>query len=244
MNLRRHQASAFAVALLAIALTNQMAFADSSSETTSKGRALLEKEGCLHCHFVGGSGGFVGPPFGGISKFRTEEDIVNTLTGKRPLPPEYPKGIFDPREFMRHVRLDKKTADAIAKYLITASADEEFEVGGHSTSNDDTPGGITFVPREPSKQSRLGFLGYKEGGCAACHEIGGIGGRRGPRLDGVGARLSKIQIENRVTSGAIVTFGGKEYRPTEYSMPPARLPQKQVEQISEFLLTLPQKQEK
>lgn len=244
MTLRRHQARALAIASLALALTHQIAFADSSSGTTSKGRALLEKEGCLHCHFVEGSGGVVGPPFGGISKFRTEEDIVNTLTGKRPLPPNYPKGVFDPREFMRHVRVDKKTAESIAKYLITVSADEDFGVNGHSGSKDDVPGGITFVPREPSKQSRLGFLGYKEGGCAACHEIGGIGGRRGPSLDGVGARLSKNQIENRVNSGAIVTFGGKEYRPTEYSMPPARLPKDQVEQITEFLLTLPQKKEK
>lgn len=243
MNFRRQQAYVIAIASLSMTLS-QMAFAG-SNETQTSGAALLEKEGCLHCHFIGGKGGFVGPPFEGISKFRSTGDIVDTLTGKRPLPPDYPTGIFDPREFMRHVRVDKKTAEAIAKYLIEFSTEESYSVNGHDkTKDEELPGGFKFVPHEPSKQSRLGFLDYKEGGCAACHEVAGIGGRRGPALDGVGARLSKAAIENRITTGALVMFDEKEYRPTEYSMPPARLPQADVERLTEFLLTLPPKPSK
>ncbi|MDZ4836948.1 MAG: cytochrome c [Candidatus Melainabacteria bacterium] len=240
MNLRRQKTGGIAIVVFAIALM-QSAFAGSSDQTTSKGAQLLEKEGCLHCHYVGGRGGFVGPPFEGISKYRSEEDIINTLTNKRPLPPRHPRGVFDAGEFMRHVRVDKKTAEEISKYLISFPAKGSFIVKGHGETADDLPGGFTFVPQEPSEQTRMGLRVYKEGGCAACHEIGGIGGRIGPQLDGIGARLSKTAIGNRITTGATVMFNEKEYRPTEYSMPPTELPKDQIRAITEFLLTLPAK---
>lgn len=231
-----------AVALLAMAVAHQTSLADSVDKKEKDGVALLEKEGCFHCHFIAGDGGFVGPPLAGIAKYRTADEIVNTLTGKRPLPPADPKSVFDPGELMRHVKLDKKTAEAIANYLIANSSQDSFQVNGHRTdAKEDLPAGFTFVPRVPSDQSRKGFLAYKESGCAACHEIGGIGGRRGPALDGVGARLSKDAIAKRVTAGAIITFNEKEYKPTEYSMPPSQLPEEQVALITEFLLTLPEK---
>ncbi len=178
----------------------------------------------------------------GISRFRSEADIVKILTEKRSLPLYYPKGLVDPREFMRHVKLDKKTAHEIAKYLISTPVEESFEVRGHG--EDDIPreaqlGDFKFRPHEPSEASRKGFIKYKEAGCAACHIIGGMGGRRGPDLDGIGARLNKSSIESRIAGGAIVFFEEKEYKTSEYLMPPARLSEEQVAQITEFLLTLP-----
>ena len=241
----RALAPAFVIATLIASVAYQFAIAAPSSNT-SNGAQLLEREGCLHCHYMLGKGGLIGPPFDGIEKFRTEDDIVNTLTNRRPLPPNYPKGAFDPRELMRHVRLDKATAREIAKYLVSAHSEESFEVKGHTVdgAKEDLPGGFTFVPHDPSEMSRKGLSAFKEGGCAACHQIGGIGGRRGPDLDGIGARLSKTTIQNRIRSGAIVFFDGKEYKPTEYSMPPAQLSAEQVSQITEFLLTLAPKSEK
>lgn len=37
-------------------------------------------------------------------------------------------------------------------------------------------------------------------GCRACHTWQGAGGRRGPALDGVGQRLSRPELERRLTS--------------------------------------------
>lgn len=218
--------------------------AQAQKKQSDNGAQLLEKNGCLHCHYIRGKGGLIGPPFEGIGKVRTEQDIVTTLTKKRPLPEYYPRGIVDAREFMRHVKLDKKSAQEIAKYLISTPVEEAFEVKGHGeVKSEDLPGGFKFVPQPPSDESRKGFSLYKENGCAACHVIGGMGGRRGPDLDGVGARLNRTAIENRIARGAIVMFDGKEYRPTEYIMPPAQLSPEQVNQITQFLLTLPEKKE-
>ncbi len=218
------------------------AVAENEVKKSPPGYSALEKQGCLHCHFVNGDGGLVGPPLNGIRKYRTEENIIDVLTKKRELPFYYPKGVLDPREFMRHVKLDKSTATDIAKYLMTLPEDESIGVKGHAdVTKDAAPKGFSYEPAQPNEATRRGLATYREAGCAACHAIGGQGGRRGPELDGVGARLSKNGIENAITHGAIVTVDGEEYKPTEYSMPPTQLAPTQVKEITDFLLTLPTK---
>lgn len=225
----------------------QLALAGESGKLPQlSGKQLVEKNGCLHCHYMRGDGGLIGPPFEGIGKYRSEQDIVVTLTNKRQLPDYYPKNVFDPREFMRHVKLEKSTAEKIAKYLVTTPEEPSFEVRGHgeddrSEKPDSMVPGFHFRPNTPTAVSRKGLIAFKEGGCAACHSIAGVGGSRAPHLDGVGARLNKTSIANRIAGGAILMLGGKEYRPTEYSMPPAELPPEQISEITEFLLTLPEK---
>jgi cytochrome c2 len=238
----RNSAILTAALLILLCVSQEAALAGPTQALKRKGDALLEKAGCFQCHYMLGKGGLIGPPFEGIGKFRSEADIVGILTSKRTLPPYYPKGLVDPAEFMRHVRLDKKTAQEIAKYLITTPAEDSFEVRGHG--EDDSPhdaklGTFSFKPHKPSEASRKGLISYKKAGCAACHITGGMGGRRGPDLDGIGARLNKSSIENRIAGGALVFVEEREYKTAEYLMPPAKLSKKQVAQITEFLLTLP-----
>jgi mono/diheme cytochrome c family protein len=230
-----------ALALVCVYFSSPAAAEPSESE----GAKLLDKQGCMHCHYLRGKGGLVGPPFEGIRKYRSEDDIISVLTKKRPLPPSYPKTLFDPAEFMRHVQLDKRSAKLIAEYLLSVPDEEALELKGHDADEPDSlPQGFNFKPKPPSELSRKGMEVYKESGCAACHSIAGSGGWRGPSLDGVSARLSKNAIENRITRGATVFFSGKEYKPSDYSMPPAQLPMEEVKQISEFLMTLPNHEKK
>lgn len=231
------------ILIIGLAVSMQeSAAAPNTNKSQSHAAETLEKQGCFQCHYLRGRGGLIGPPFEGIGKYRTEDDIVGVLTTKRPLQPYLPKGVLDPREFMRHVMLDKKTAQAIATYLLSIPVEEALEFKGHGEENqDDSPQDFQFTPREPSSASRKGMQVYKEAGCAACHSIGSLGGWRGPGLEGVGARLSKNAIENRIARGATVFFDGKRYEPTEFSMPPSELSEEQVKQIAEFLLTLPKK---
>ncbi|MEZ4543447.1 MAG: c-type cytochrome [Cyanobacteriota/Melainabacteria group bacterium] len=50
----------------------------------ARGQTLMEEKGCLNCHYVQGDGGFIAPPLNGISKYRSEADILKMLTGPRP----------------------------------------------------------------------------------------------------------------------------------------------------------------
>lgn len=212
---------------------------------SAKAARIIEKQGCLHCHFIKGKGGLVGPPLDGISKYRNEQQLVDTLTGARPISDDYPKGILDPRQFMSHVRVSKQTAKELAHYLMETQEEEPINLQGHSRPDEEeteaAPPGFKFEPLPVSASTRKGLQLYREASCAACHSIAGIGGRSGPKLDGIGARRSRNFIESRISRGAIVMFGAHEYKPSQYSMPPAKLPKEQVEQITDFLLTLPAK---
>lgn len=200
----------------------------------------LEKQGCMHCHSLDGKGGLIGPPFDNISKFRSKEYIVKKLTIKAPIPQEYPRSYPDPKELMNHVRLNKVTSEKIADYLINHKSSSEWSVKGHGgMKKDDVPLGSGFAPHPVSKDSRAGLALYRDKGCAACHSISLIGGRMGPALDGIGAKRSRKFIENRISLGAVVSYGDREYKPSSYSMPSMNLSQKEVRQITEFLLTLP-----
>ena len=52
-----------------------------ASVPAKKARKLLEQQGCLHCHFVSGDGGFIGPPLDGIGKHRSRE-FIEALEGR------------------------------------------------------------------------------------------------------------------------------------------------------------------
>lgn len=231
-------------ALLAVATLDAESKPSSNKEKSSPGKELLDKNGCLHCHFVQGEGGLLGPVLDGIKGHRSEAYIVETLTNgtARRLPDRYyPKGVLDPREYMSHVRVNAPEARKIARYLLELpETDEEINVKGHGEDAESQgPPGFHFVPEKPSASSRAGLALYKDSGCAACHTVAGAGGRVGPSLDGIGARRTRPFIETRISQGAIVFFGAKQYKPSQYKMPPSDLSREEIEQLTDFLLTLP-----
>jgi ubiquinol-cytochrome c reductase cytochrome b subunit len=48
---------------------------------------------------------------------------------------------------------------------------------------------------------RQGAIVFQEKQCRNCHQIGGLGGRRGPSLDEVATRLTEDQLVRQVTQG-------------------------------------------
>lgn len=210
-----------------------------SAHKKPEGRKMLSQEGCLNCHFSRGEGGLIGPPFDGIGKYRTSDQIYKMLTqprSKEPITGKYP----DMRKLMQHVRVAPARARIIADYLVTLP-DSELTSGGHeSVLANEMPPGFKFTPAEPSQSSHAGAAAFKKNGCFACHSINGIGGRAAPELDGVGGFRSRAFIENRIMKGAIVTYEGKSYRASEFSMPPSKLTKTEISKITDFLLTLPE----
>jgi ubiquinol-cytochrome c reductase cytochrome b subunit len=57
--------------------------------------------------------------------------------------------------------------------------------------------------------------------CRNCHAVGGVGGRRGPDLSGVGTRLTRDQlidqISNGTPGGGNMPAYGKQMKPAEMS---------------------------
>jgi len=109
----------------------------------------------------------------------------------------------------------------------------------HSDVHGAAMAAVDYVPAAPTDSSRAGQKLYFDMGCAACHTINKVGGQFGPRLDGIGARRSRQFIASHITNPQIHT----EKFPGEHSassmMPPTKATPEQIEQIADFLMTLP-----
>jgi len=67
------------------------------------------------------------------------------------------------------------------------------------TSVEPLPASVTQNLKTPSEVR--GAALYQNMACQACHAIGGVGGLKGPSLDGVGRRLTRNQIISRIMNG-------------------------------------------
>jgi len=83
---------------------------------------------------------------------------------------------------------------AILSALLVGGAAVLFAtLQGSGTPPEPHPGNSLPQPSEPDTLLAFGRKVYDEEGCAACHSIAGVGGRRSA-LDGVGSRLPRDTI--------------------------------------------------
>ncbi len=69
---------------------------------------------------------------------------------------------------------------------------------------------------------------FKAQGCSACHHLYGVGGNIGPDLTKVGDRRDKAWIEDQIKNP-------KGHNPTSIMPSFAKLPDKDVEELAEYL---------
>jgi ubiquinol-cytochrome c reductase cytochrome b subunit len=74
-----------------------------------------------------------------------------------------------------------------------------------------------------------GALVFQTNECAECHSLRGVGGRVGPKLDGVGARRDAEWLRKHFDNPAAVVPGS--------FMPPYRLPKPEMDALVAYLLT-------
>ncbi|MBX9692267.1 MAG: c-type cytochrome [Cyanobacteria bacterium] len=225
------------LALVILLLVGWTSVPACKSQGKEPGRRVVDKNGCLNCHYIQGDGGLLGPPLDGVGGYRQKEYIVKLLSDPKKMEPittRYPR----PEQLMHHVRLPRKDALAVADYLISLP-ESDLETSHGASLEDMLPKGFKFTPADPSPSSRKGQVLFEKSGCLACHSLQNAK-RLGPDLNGVGGVRSRSFIENRIARGAIVMHGGTEYKPSSYSMPPQKLSAQQIKQITDFLLTLPE----
>lgn len=200
------------------------------------GKKLFDKNGCTHCHSVQGDGGYVAPMLDGVGAYRRRKFLIERLSGKAETKP------FD-SGLMNHVKLDSTDARLITEYLLTLPEPQNLVVGGHpKVADHKRPAGFRFVPDKSSSSSEAGKAIYNQYACVACHEIAGHGGHLGPALDGVGARRSRDYIGARVMGGSIdIAEFPSETNRTVYKMPPFKLKSEEVNQLVDYLMTLPER---
>ncbi len=209
---------------------------------SEQGHALYEKLNCAGCHTVSNTGGRIGPPLDGIGGRRDKEFLTAHLTNPEEHTKKFPELHSNQPNRMPHPHATADEVKQLVDYLLTLPepvAGFRVTPHAHAEVSEAHPVNLDFVPMAATEASRAGQKLYFDLGCAACHSINKVGGRFGPKLDGIGARRSRQFIAAHITNPRIHT----EKFPGEHTatamMPPSTATPEQIEQIVAFLMTLP-----
>jgi mono/diheme cytochrome c family protein len=151
--------------LTPLELSNVLAFVFTAQYNDEQGNAktgerVFTTKRCVQCHSVGGQGGSVGPPLDGLKRMNSPVLVAARMWSHGPRMTEAMRA----QGIERPTFKGNELVDVIA-YVTAAARDP----GGESTQ---------VVPGTPERGEKL----FRDKQCAACHTIGGKGGKVGPEL--------------------------------------------------------------
>ncbi len=218
-----------------------------SSDESKRGRAVFEKHRCTTCHTTGKSGGCLAPPLDGIGARRSESFILARITND-PSEEEKFSQMYGQSELMPHLRISAPEAKLVAKYLLTLPEPKRgFLVIGHAEKKkgvEHPSDAATF--RQGKESAEQLARSVKHGrellsskGCLACHSIGNIGGKFALKFDGISSRLPRRDIEKQMRNAELLSLqDDTEYGARGTVMPPLDLSEKDVQDLTNFLMTI------
>jgi mono/diheme cytochrome c family protein len=221
------------------------------SPDSDAGRKAYERENCASCHSIGAAGGCLAPPFDGIGAHRSRAFILARISNSPAEVKQFRKLYPHEELFERHPRLPSREAALITAYLLTVpECDAGYRVLKHTVLNDNSK-----IENKDSKNSDVsneikardidqGKTAFMANGCLSCHSIGNLGGHFAPALDGESKRRDRSYVQERITNAQFfIQKMPDEYGERGLVMPPANLTKKDIEQVTDFIMSLPDKVE-
>jgi cytochrome c2 len=224
----------FHVSALAYSPPNQ-------SASSLEGKVLLEDHNCLACHSISSNGGCLAPPFDGIGARRSSEFIRNRITGTAAAVKKF-EHLYPYGELFSHPLMPQDQAALVTSYLLTLPEPKNgYDIKAQRVKQALTQSAKTFLPANAQTTAddiEAGKLLFKTHGCMSCHSIGNLGGHFAPNLDGIATRRESQFISNRIDSTEFLVDNDSDEKPGT-TMPPTNLTAAQIEQVTTFLLSLP-----
>ncbi len=134
----------------------------------SKGKALLNKKGCLNCHSVNGKGGDAAPDFAGIEFNASPVFMVQTMWNHFP-------GMS--QEF-----------SVAGKNLITLTGKDVVNIASYIQAVSPKTVNTRMTPGNPNKGEKI----FKQKGCIKCHSVDG------EKTKKLGPSLKKLKLHSSV----------------------------------------------
>lgn len=201
---------------LALTYDSHIKFAEKTHEDkltaqVVSGKWVWQKYNCNDCHTIMGIGGYYAPDVTKVMGYRDSAWMVQFIKD--------PSRVWPQARQMPNLHLsDQEISDVIAFLSWVNQID----------TNGWPPKPLMVSSSASPKPGEAIFKGQ---GCSACHRINGLGGTIGPDLTKVGNRRDKAWIEDQIRNP-------KAHNPTSIMPSFAKLPDKDVEELAEYLSSL------
>jgi len=190
------------------------------TEEVNAGKMAWHKYDCIGCHTILGNGSYFAPDMTKVAEKKPKDYLKKFLMD--------PKSV-NPKAAMPKLGISSDEADKLIAFL-------------DWTSKIDTNG----WPPKPILAEAAGVGGkelsagqkiYQSSGCAVCHAINGIGGVSGPDLTKVGSKRDQEWLTGHFKEPA-------KYVPNSAMPPYKNLSEKELSDLSDYMLTLKQQEVK
>jgi nitric oxide reductase subunit C len=183
------------------------------TEEVNAGKMVWHKYDCIGCHTIFGNGSYFAPELAKITEKK-------------------------PKDYLKKFLMDPKAVNANAsmpKFGISSEEADKLLTFLDWTAKVDTNG----WPPKPILAGAAGVAGqeltagqrlYQARGCAGCHMINGIGGTTGPDLSHVGSKRDRAWLIGHFKDPDDYVKGS--------AMPEVEAPQADLEQLTDYMLTL------
>ncbi len=146
-----------------------------------RGKHLFDKNNCMGCHTIMGEGGYYAPELTKVYDRRGPEWMKLFLKDPQAM---YP----GERKMTQYNFKDEEMDDLIAFFKWVG----QMDLNGFPAKPDLAPPAAA-APISAASQAAAKPAMFS-GVCMSCHQVAGQGGTVGPALDGVGSRMTEIEI--------------------------------------------------
>ena len=188
----------FAIGIVATLPLAQAYAADIDTKKINEGKKLYKTLNCALCHSISGTGGCLAPDLNGVTK-RHDKKYLQLRLGKNS-EDDFVK-LIGHAELVPHPRFAATQVDSLLAYLKTLNDKASEQKNPHLANKaSDKPNmqvsqAKMLNEQEKAKQLKAGKELFYNGGCLACHSVGGLGGTTAAALDGVSTRRTRANIE-------------------------------------------------
>jgi len=184
------------------------------------GEAIVDEYGCASCHDLGGSGADLGPPLYGIGKRMTRAQLIESIIDPNAEIAEGYDADFMPTDFGETLRGNELLV--LTDYLLALPA--QAPVAGNG---------------EEDPLATTGPEAIDKFGCAGCHDLEGSEADIGPKLGGIGKRMTAEEVR-----AGIVNPNAKIAEGFEADMMPddfaEQIDDSEMSLIVDYLMSLPE----
>lgn len=174
-----------------------------------RGKHLFEKNNCMGCHTIMGEGAYYAPELTKVFERRGDTYIKAMLKDPQAM---FPEG----RKMTNYHFTDEEISD-LTQFLKWVG---EMDLNGFPAKPDLAVSRVAQM-KLPKKYEQT---------CVACHSLNNQGGAVGPKLDGVGSRLTAEYITNWLRDPSKIKADSK--------MPKFPLTESEISELTTFLMQL------